>query len=390
VKRPSWLQSVLPYAAIFLVIAVISGPIYYYRILYPHTDDYSAHVIFTLRLLKRDLPPTFVLAHPLFELLTGFLYWLWRRQIGLFETAAVVQVLAQIAAAQVIYFYLGKLVRKGGEFLRVFLSISLTYAGPLMLLAVFDHKFYFGYIGLASYHNPTVHLLRPFALLSFIFATRAFSNPRNPFWVVLVSAAAMLAGMLTKPNYGIALLPALGVMALWFLIKKRPIDWRLLIGGQVIPFLIVLAFQWVLIYMLPDAEPAHIILAPFAVESYWSSFLPVKFILSILFPLAVLFLNWRQLRQNDEMLLAWLAFFISVIQLYFLAEAGDRFVHGNFRWGAQTALFVLIAASLRYLLHRQGPFKFERKDWPIYAAYLLQLAGGIAYYIYAFVQPGYG
>jgi len=391
VKSRFWLKALLPLLVLVALTAAISAPVYYQRIMNPTTDDYDAHIVFTLRMLKRELPPTFIIAHPLLELVIGFIYWAGRGHIGLYETAALVQVLAQVAAALVLYFWIGKIQTKWGQVGRIFLAVTLTIVAPVMILALVDGLFYFGYIGLASYHNPTVHMLRPFALLSFYFSVRAFAHPKNPYWMVALAGLCMLAGMLTKPNYGIALLPGLGVLALWFLLRRRPLDWWMLIAGQVIPCLAVLALQAKLIYMLPDAQPVGLMIAPFAVEAHWSNYLPFKFLLSILFPLAVAALTWKSLRKNDEMILAWLVFLFSVIQLYFLAETGMRFADANFRWGAQIALFILFAASLRSILKRENeePLTWAKR-WPIYGLYLLHLAAGIAYYIYAFVQPGYG
>lgn len=393
-KLPAWLKPLLPILALVAITAAISALVYYQRIMNPTTDDYDAHIIFTLRLLKRDLPPTFVLAHPLLELIIGFIYWAGRGLIGLFETAALVQVLAQTATSLVLYLLIGKIAHKWGEVLRVFLAVSLTLVAPIMLLAFIDGKFYFGYIGMASYHNPTVHLLRPFALLSFYFTLRAFCVPKNPPWMVLLASVVMFAGMLAKPNYAIALIPAIGVMALWFLWKKRPLDWWMIILGQAVPFILCLAAQAVLIYISRDADAAGVIIAPFVVESYWSAYLPVKFLLSILFPLVVLAYNRQSIQKSDEMIMAWLAFFFSVVQLYLLAEDGGRIVDGNFRWGAQVTLLVLFATSVRSVI--QDELKVElpwrarlTRRWPVYAAYLMHVAGGIAYYIYAFVQEGY-
>ena len=390
----SLLRRALPVLALIVLTAAVSTPVYYQRIMNPTTDDYDAHITFTLRMLKRDLPPTFVIAHPLLELTIGFIYWAGRGHIGLFETAVLVQVLAQTAAALILYFMIGKIRKKWGEVLRVFLAISLTLVAPVMLLAFIDHKFYFGYIGMASYHSPTVHLLRPFALLSFYFSVRAFRVPKSPPWMVLLASGAMFFGMLAKPNYGIALIPALGVLALWFIWKKRPLDWWMLIVGQVVPFVLCLGVQAFLIYAIKDADTAGVMIAPFLVESHWSSYLPLKFLLSILFPLAVLIVNWHSIRKSDEMILAWLAFFFSVVQLYLLAETGGRIVDGNFRWGAQIALFILFFTSLRSLIREEIQLNLPlrelmRKRWPIYALYLVHLAAGIAYYIYAFVQEGY-
>ena len=352
----------------------------------------------------------------------------------------LVQVLAQIATSLLLYAWIGALKSKWGEIKRIFWSLSLTLVGPVMLLAFLDGKFYFGYIGLANYHNPTVHLLRPFALASFYFAVRAFGNPRNPNWMVWLSAGLMTAGALVKPNYALSILPALALSAAWYLWKKRPLDWRMLVWGQAVPALLMLAMQTVLIYLVPDADKSGITIAPFQVESGFSGYLPLKFLLSILFPLALgvfIYLSpnpspkgegskrtterfsaqsaenlseppvfeggkggwadnlkyaWNRLRfavtGNTEMALAWAAFGAGVLQLYLLAETGERFFHGNFRWSAQITLFILFAASARYLLRRAEELTSWQR-WLIYAAYALQLAGGIAYYIYVFIQPHY-
>jgi hypothetical protein len=405
-KKRARLKLLIPVLALIALTAVVSAPVYIQRILNPTTDDYDAHIVWTLKMLKFKLPPIYVVAHPLYQLTVGFIYWAGRGLIGLFETAALVQVLAQIAAALVLYFWIGTIPGipgRWGPALRVFLSLSLTLVAPVMLLWPVDHQFYFGYIGLASYHNPTVHLLRPLALLEFIFALRIFKSDsgqtpgvhsRSPLWMVLLSAIITLAGMLCKPNYGIAFLPALVVVAVWFLWKKRPLDGRLLIWGQIVPTLVALAFQAVLIYMLPDPENAGIIIAPFQVERIYSAYLPVKLLLSILFPLGVLFLLRRRILADTGLLLALLAFGAALIQLYFFAESGARLPHGNFRWGAQITLFILFAVSVRRLLSLRldaislPPLNRPRL-WPVYGLYLLHLAAGVAYYIYALIQPNY-
>ena len=220
-KSRRWLKTLLPILLLAALTAAISAPVYYLRLREPTTDDYDAHVVFTLRLLKRDLPPTFILGHPVLELMLGFLYWAGRGHVDIFSGAAFIQVAAQVAAALVLYFWIGRIPGKFGTAQRVFWSVSLTLVAPIMLLWLIDKQFYFGYIGLASYHNPTVHLLRPFALLGFIFAARAFRVPRSPVWMVLLSAGVTLGGMLIKPNYGIALLPACAILAVWFLWKRR-------------------------------------------------------------------------------------------------------------------------------------------------------------------------
>jgi hypothetical protein len=395
-KMRRWLTTLLPILALIALTAAISAPVNFQRILNPTTDDYDAHIVWTLKILKHQLPPTGIIALPMYELIVGFIYWRGRGLIGLYETAALVQVLAQIAAALMLYFWIGPIQRRWGEVQRVFWAISLTLVAPVMLLWFIDRQFYFGYIGLASYHNPTIHLLRPFALVQFFLAVRIFqtednqNQPRNSVRIVLLSAGATAASMLTKPNFDLALLPALAVISFWFGFKRRPMDWRLLIFGQVVPFAVIFIYQLVLLYFLPDPEESGIILTFFGSELVWSNYLPLKLILSLLFPFSVLFFIRRQIFKDTELLLSLVAFGVSLLHMYFFAESGDRFTHGNFRWGAQTTLFILFAVLVRRLITLAREAKPARpRLWPAYALYLLHLAAGIAYYVYAYVQPNY-
>lgn len=406
-KPIAWLHArrhiILPVLALIILTAAVSAPVYYQRLREPTTDDYDAHVVFTLRLLNRDLPPTFVLAHPLLQLIIGFLYWAGRGRVDIFEAAAFVQVAAQVAAALAIYFWLGNIPGKPGTLWRVLVSLTLTLVAPIMLFAPLDGKFYFGYIGLASYHNPTVHLLRPFAVLSFIFVIRTVTHTRTPVVWMAVSAALMFGGALAKPSYTTSILPVLGLIGLWGLWRGKQtagshdsiwkaawsaIDWRLLILGLALPALLSIVLQTVVVYLVPDADPVGIMLAPFVVERAFSDYLPWKFLLSIAFPLVAALFFWRKYREDVSLPLAWLAFFSGVLQLYLLAETGDRLMHGNFRWSAQITLFLLFVATARFLLNRAGDLPLWQRS-AAWAVYLLHLAGGVAYYIASYIRPGY-
>jgi hypothetical protein len=378
----------LPLLVLIALTAAISAPVYYHRLRTPTNDDYDAHVVFTLRMLKQDLPPTFVLAHPVLQLILGFLYWAGRGRIDIYDAAAFVQVAAQVAAALGLYFWIGPLEGRWGAVKRVAAALTLTLVAPIMLFAPLDGKFYFGYIGLANYHNPTIHLLRPFALLSFLFVETAFSRPRSPGGLVALSAAIMVGGAWVKPSFAMSILPVLGLAAAWALWRKRPADWRMLILGLALPALLSLALQTVIVYLVPDADPSGITIAPLAVESAFSQVLPFKILLSIAFPLSALVFFWRRYRSEPALQLAWLGFLSGALQLYLLAETGKRFYDGNFRWSAQIMLFLLFVATTRFLLCQKLILP-KGQRLAVWSIYLLHLAGGIAYYIASFIRPGY-
>ncbi len=376
--------------AILLVLVVaVSTPIYYRRILVPPADtDYGAHIEFTMQLLHRDAVPPHILSHPFLQLCVGFVYWISRNRIGLWESMIIVLVAAQAAVALIFYFWLGKLSGRLGELWRVFWSITLTLVAPVMILAPLDGAFYYGYIGLASYHNPTVHLLRPLALFSFVLVLRAFEEQKSVWGWVSISALVIIISALAKQNYVMSILPALACMATLRKIQKTSVNWRMLLGGVMIPGVIVLVLQALVMYSVPEVDSSGIAFAPFMVESAFSDHLLWKFLLSALFPLVLLVVDFRRVIQSPTLQLAWIAFLGGAAQTYLLAESGEREMHANFRWSAQITLFLLFAASIRYFA-RALPTDWKARAG-VWAAYLAHLAGGIVYYVYCFTQAGYG
>ena len=161
-----------------------------------------------------------------------------------------------------------------------------------MVFVFWDKLFYLGYIGLATYHNPTIHLLQPVALLSFLLAVRVLTSFCSSWKVVLSSTLLIIFSALIKPNYLLCILPALGLMVVIRLLWNKPVDWRLLIAGFLAPGTLILLVQLFLTYYLPGNDASSIIFDPLAVMRGYSGYLLPKFFLSILFPLAVLNLQF--------------------------------------------------------------------------------------------------
>jgi hypothetical protein len=302
----------------------------------------------------------------------------------------VLQVIVQILTALIIYFWIGHADRKYWDFLRAGIAFSLTFIAPIMLLAFRDGQFYFGYIGLANYHNPTIHLLKPFALLSFIYAAKAMTVDRNFPLNIGVSAVLVIITALIKPNYLLAILPALSLVIGIRWLQKQPFDWKMLLYGFFLPGLVILFVQWLIAYHFGHPG-VGIIFAPFKVESAFSQDLGLKFLLSAIFPLLVLVISRRKLLSDPTLLVGWASFLVGTAQFYLLAESGDRLTSGNFRWSGQIMLFLLFVVGARYVLKEIIP-SGGTKLWEklvLYGAYLAQFSGGIAYYIYCMISIHY-
>ncbi len=172
--------------------------------------------------------------------------------------------------------------------------MALTLVAPIMLLAPWDGLYYLGYIGLVNYHNPTIQLLKPLALVCIILATRDFSSGRSSWKIILVAAFLTILSALIKPNFLLAFLPALGLLAILYALSKQAVDWYLVFFGFMVPGGISLLVQYGIAYFWLNGDNTSIIFDPFGVMSGFSQFLLLKFTLSILFPLIVLLFHFRE------------------------------------------------------------------------------------------------
>jgi len=379
---------------VILVAVFITGlacsPIYYHRIALPVDSDYGSHVVVAQQLLDGEGLDPLHLSHPIMQLLLAAMHLASGQLLGLYASTMILQVLVQIATVLILYFWIGPADRKGWDWLRAAVAITLTFVSPLMLLAFEDGLFYNGYISLANYHNPTIHLLKPFALLSFFYALRALTGERSAWKGVLLAAFLTGFSALIKPSYIVSILPALALAVSIRCLQRRRVDWKLLTFGFYLPGILILVAQWLAAYVYGDPGEG-MIFAPFLVVGAYSQNLLLKFLLSILFPLLALLIARRNLWTDSGLLVGWTGFLAGAAQMYLLAEGGLRVYHGNFVWSGQIMLFLLFAVTVRWLLREKflaGGMRLWEKI-VIYGAYLAHFAAGIAYYIHCMVSIHY-
>jgi len=383
-KRINWLVITV----LVIGIIAISAPMYYFRIMGGTENDYGGHIVDTYTLLEKKPLTPLTLGHPLLQLILAGMVWISRWHIDPFAAMIILMVVCQVVLALTLYFWLGELKCKGGDWIRALVACSITIITPILALAPVDNKFYFGYIGLADYHSPTMLLLRPLALISFIFAFQIFDKPRNPGWMMAVSSITVILTALAKPNYLMCILPAILVLGIIWYIRKLRWDWRLFLFGFVIPGVSILFLQWMLVF--GTSAVSSIMIDPFVI-SYSSSYLFWKFLLSILFPAAMTGLFFRKIIKDSYVLLGWIGFIGGAVMLYFLSESGARMYDGNLSWGAEVMLFLLIASMVRFCLKT---FAVEKtvlwKRLLIWGIYLLYVASGIVYYVHCITGSSYG
>ena len=200
-------------------------------------------------------------------------------------------------------------------------------------------------------HNPTTILSKAPALVLCGFGARAlFGRTAGAATVAACALLALMAGLI-KPSYLMALLPAVGLIAL---ARARRVDWRLVICGLALPAALQLAAQYLFYYRLGTTGQT-VLFAPLTVIGLHSPVdvltLGWKLIASILFPLAVA-AAFPAVWSDGRVRLAWAAFGAGAAWGYLFAEGGGQADAGNFLWSGQLAAFVLFAATAPALLAR--------------------------------------
>ncbi len=262
-----------------------------------------------------------------------------------------------------------------------FVSLALALMLVMPFNLVTPDNLYLGYIVIHAYHNPTMVMLKPLALLVWVSAAGALSERgwRPPLWSV-----ALLAGLcvMAKSSYALALLPALGVMTAGAVIRRQSVAWVRL-AAVALPVLALLVVQAVWF-----RNTGGIILAPLAVMRAWAGainpladdHLLLKLVLSALFPAATAIVCWPAARRDRHLHLAWLAFGLGAFYTYFLAESGERLGHANFTWSGQITLFILFVASsicaIRFIRESSG----ARRGLLLAAIFGLHLVSGWHWY----------
>lgn len=272
------------------------------------------------------------------------------------------------------------------------LPLFLLLASPILLPAFYDGHLYFGFLGINVFHNPTILLLKPLALVSFSYAATYSrgGNRATPLQTSIACLVTILAAT-AKPSFTICIIPALMLMTAILLLRRTRPDWTMLIVGFILPSIVILLFQYVFTYSNAQVNGVYegkssIALAPFLVMGAISSLLPLKFFCSALFPLVAIICFPGAANRDRDLQLAWIAFFFGAAYSYLLAEPGPRILHGNFLWSGQITLFILFVVSTRFLIRQTAESRLStalRRDWRLLSCsiiFSLHLLSGVVFY----------
>jgi hypothetical protein len=344
----------LPWLAVLVAIAAgLLGAVTYRMIVADTLSDYEVHLeMARVMATTRQIVAPQLLFH-LSVMLVALLPGIGLVGAGILVAAAYASLLATVTY-QVIRPVCGPAASPAHAGLAAGLALGLLFIAPVTVPTWPSHNLYLGYVGMTVFHNPTVNTVKPLALLLWLAVIPVGGRPAAHRFSGLAFTGVLAAlATLAKPNYTLCLLPALAVVVAWRLWRREQIDWPLL-AAVIAPAVVVLAWQYGVTYATPGASNYAtgdgIAFAPLAVVANHTSMASIaaKLGLSILFPLAVYALHWREARQAGYLNLSWIVLAFGLAYAYLLAEGGDRHLHGNFLWGAQTGAFVVFVATVHF------------------------------------------
>lgn len=395
---------IVVFSILIVIILVVFGLIMFHQLKH---GDFPIHIAWAKEYSEKGY--LYKMAHPFFAkmvtvvralLPANLLTWInpYAKQvydIKAFEISAlIVSTLAYLATGLIM---LKRIIRDWeikksiGFYFAGFVVLIMMLIGPIFIFT-YPERMYLGYLSLNRYDSPTYILVRPFALLIFFGIVDNFTEKwswKESFLMVL----CMMCATLTKPNFTITILPALGLITLFKLKQYKKINWAYLIISLGLTAVIVLAGQFMINYIGDRGD--RMILAPFEAISYIVPNIPMVFFLilmSIVFPLSVTLLNWKNVKNDFTFQLGWMNFFMGlIIALMF----GEKINMGlNNLWNSPTiAGYVIFFIAILWwggdLLRTYQSRKKITKNQIITSSILvLHLVCGIIYYVAIMINTG--
>ena len=398
-------QQVLFYLCLIFFVVVIFGAISFH---YLKFGDFPQHIGWAKELSENGY--MYKIPHTLFHRLVvivramlpaNLLVWMsvFAKQVydlKSFEISTIiVMVLSHLATALILLKYLIKEWEQSqsrkliwwagvGAFVLMLVTPVFVFTLPQMFR---------GYAAGNRFDNPTYIVLKPFVLLMFLSIKGnlvAKWSWKSSLWMT----GFVLCATLTKPNFTISIIPAIGIsLVLFYLNDWKRINWLYLLFPLGLTAVIVLAGQYAINFIGNRGD--RMLIAPF--ESLLSVVkdIPTIFLyllVSLLFPFSVFIFYWKEAKQDLSMRLAGVNFLVSLTYGFLLAEK-INLGSNNFWNSVQIATFLLFSVCVVYLGKRIIEKKNEKMkmNWnekvPVFLL-VLHFGCGIVYYILSLMTNG--
>jgi len=264
------------------------------------------------------------------------------------------------------------------------ISLILVFAFSIPLGYFMGRAYYLGHIPPTVWHNSTTIFLMPFALLLFWVSYQQLFQPTRPRMFLIT--VLIVLNILIKPNYFFVFCIAYPLMLIRFFGFRKQFWINI---SPVVIGAVLLAIEYYAIYRLGYsnlyAEKSSVVVRPFMVWLLFTHHIGVAFLSSVLFPLAVTVLYWRDIRDSSLLQYSGLSFLIAVVIFCLLAETGPRLTDGNFLWQCIVCNYILFLVAAVLFLEKIYAGGMSRwKMGLISSLYVLHFLSGVGYLMKVF------
>ncbi len=272
--------------------------------------------------------------------------------------------------------------------------VSMVYSPRGTAFFGFDYTYRCqGILTPNPYWNATYLAVRPLTIAAFFVGVELLgeyesrlSLKKNILFGVLVFLCTF-----TKPSFTFILVPAGAAVLLYRLCRSGGKIWRntLALCLSLLPTGILLLYQFRSVFtgVNSHAEETGIGFELFKAWHVYSDNIPLSIVMALAFPIAVLVLNFTQLKRNGWFRLAWQLWLVGFLTFLTCYEKGFRFTHMNFSWGYMHGLFFVFMVSVLLMLEKimkREPRLKKAALAPEMALFLFHLTCGIIFFVYLY------
>lgn len=300
--------------------------------------------------------------------------------------------------------YVDKYVKKiwKWNYVTVFLSTLLTFTMlyvSMLFMDLSEGSIDYRYRGVFSpnpFHNATFLATRPFSIVCFFLMVELLDiyEEKVDKKKYIVFAIFCLLTTMTKPSFALGFVITAAFILLYRMIRTKFTNLRMTLYIVIcaVPSLIALLYQYKGVFTGKNAVGEETGIGFGWLVAWGTMGQPIlpAIILGLAFPILVLLLHWKEIKQNTGYRLSLQYLLVNFIMVTCLYEKGFRVAHVNFAWGymhAMSFFFIMSAlVLLKSTIRKKQNIILLVAQW---ALYLWHLVCGIVYFISLLGGSGY-
>ncbi len=326
---------------IFLLIYTISLVfLYYNQLKYPITgrfeSDTAVHVDFALN-------------QHYYHSLAAFIYLF----LSIFKFSDILIALVLAIATSITVFFTFKLLKAFNEHFKGEINDNILYVVSFFANFVMgfyikaaNKQHYIGYENANMWHNSTYVFMRLFAVLTIIAFLKLYLNYKEKIDVKDYLIYTLLLTVTTgfKASFLTVFAPMLAIILLVDLCKGAKFKRVFVMALSVVLPMGVMVLQSIVMSGSDNSNGYTI--SPFTALAMRGDHPKATLILSVLFPLIVLFTHVKDFYKDKLYFGTLIMWAVSFLEVFLLLETGERNLDSNFFWGYSIALFFVFLVSM--------------------------------------------